>query len=58
MILPWITDDQLPLIFAGLMGLALLLYGLLDGLDLGVGVLMRRAESDDKDMMIASIDPF
>ena len=26
MILPWITDDQLPLIFAGLMGLALLLY--------------------------------
>ena len=58
MILPWITDDQLPLIFAGLMGLALLLYGLLDGLDLGVGVLMRRAESDDKDMMIASIGPF
>ena len=58
MILPWITDDQLPLIFAGLMGLALLLYGLLDGLDLGVGVLMRRAESADKDMMIASIDPF
>ena len=58
MILPWITDDQLPLIFAGLMGLALLLYGLLDGLDLGVGVLMRRAESADKDMMIASIGPF
>lgn len=58
MILPWIPDNALPLIFAGLMGLALLLYGLLDGLDLGVGVLMRRADSDDKDMMIASIGPF
>ncbi len=58
MILPWIPDAALPLIFAGLMGLALLLYGLLDGLDLGVGVLMRRADSDDKDMMIASIGPF
>lgn len=58
MLLPWIPDDALPLIFAGLMGLALLLYGLLDGLDLGVGVLMRRAGNDDKDMMIASIGPF
>lgn len=56
--LPWIPDDMLPVIFAGLMGLALLLYGLLDGLDLGVGVLMRRADSDGKDMMIASIGPF
>ncbi|MEL0027564.1 MAG: cytochrome d ubiquinol oxidase subunit II [Perlucidibaca sp.] len=58
MMLPWIPDHALPLIFAGLMGLALLLYGLLDGLDLGVGVLMRRADSEDKDMMIASIGPF
>ena len=31
--LPWIPDDMLPLIFAGLMGFTLLLYGLLDGLD-------------------------
>ena len=58
MILPWIPDHALPLIFAGLMGLALLLYGLLDGLDLGVGVLLRRASDPDKDMMIASIGPF
>lgn len=58
MLLPWIPDDLLPVIFAGLMGLALLLYGLLDGLDLGVGVLMRRADNDGKDMMIASIGPF
>lgn len=58
MLLPWITDHQLPLIFAVLMGFSLLAYGLLDGLDLGVGVLMRRADDDDKDMMIASIGPF
>ncbi len=58
MILPWIPDEALPLIFAGLMGLALLLYGLLDGLDLGIGVLMRRASSEHRDMMIASIGPF
>ena len=56
--LPWIPDDMLPLIFAGLMGFTLLLYGLLDGLDLGVGVLLRRANIDDKHMMIASIGPF
>jgi cytochrome d ubiquinol oxidase subunit II len=30
----------------------------LDGYDLGVGVLMRRANEDDKDAMIASIGPF
>lgn len=56
--LPWIPDAYLPFIFAGLMGFTLLLYGLLDGLDLGVGVLLRRATIDDKHMMIASIGPF
>lgn len=56
--LPWIPDAALPLIFAALMGLALLIYGLLDGLDLGVGVLMRRADAAGKDRMIASIGPF
>ncbi|MBA4150991.1 MAG: cytochrome BD ubiquinol oxidase subunit II [Acinetobacter sp.] len=58
MILPWIPDEALPIIFAGLMGLSLLLYGLLDGLDLGVGVLMRRANQQHRDLMIASIGPF
>lgn len=56
--LMWIPDDVLPLIFAFLMGLSLLLYGLLDGLDLGVGVLMRRVNDEEKDRMIASIGPF
>ncbi len=48
----------LPLIFLGLMGLATLAYVVLDGYDLGVGVLLRRAAPDQKDVMIASIGPF
>jgi cytochrome d ubiquinol oxidase subunit II len=48
----------LPIVFMGIMGLAMLAYVILDGYDLGVGVLMRRANEDDKDAMIASIGPF
>ena len=48
----------LPIVFMGVMGLAMLAYVILDGYDLGVGVLMRRASEDDKDAMIASIGPF
>ncbi len=50
--------DWLPLIFAALMGLAILIYVCLDGYDLGVGILFARAEPDEKDRMIASIGPF
>ena len=48
----------LQLIFAALMGLAILIYVCLDGYDLGVGILFARAEDDEKDRMIASIGPF
>jgi cytochrome bd ubiquinol oxidase subunit II len=49
----------LPLVFALVMALAMLAYVILDGYDLGVGVLLRRADSvDQKDTMIASIGPF
>jgi cytochrome bd ubiquinol oxidase subunit II len=51
-------NDWLPVIFAAVMGLAMLAYVVLDGYDLGVGILLRRAGSDDKDMMISSIGPF
>jgi cytochrome bd ubiquinol oxidase subunit II len=51
-------NDWLPVIFAAVMGLAMLAYVVLDGYDLGVGILLRRANSDDKDMMISSIGPF
>ncbi|MDJ0858182.1 MAG: cytochrome d ubiquinol oxidase subunit II [Dinoroseobacter sp.] len=48
----------LPLTFAALMGLSILIYVVLDGFDLGVGVLFPFAEEDEKDMMVASIGPF
>ncbi|CAN5427102.1 cytochrome d ubiquinol oxidase subunit II [soil metagenome] len=48
----------MPIVFLGVMGLAMLAYVILDGYDLGVGMLMRRASEDDKDSMIASIGPF
>ena len=48
----------MPIVFMGVMGLAMLAYVILDGYDLGVGVLMRRASDNDKDSMIASIGPF
>lgn len=48
----------LPLIFSGLMGLAMLLYVVLDGYDLGVGIWLAAAEPEEKDLMIASIGPF
>ena len=49
----------LPLVFALVMALAMLAYVILDGYDLGVGVLLRRADDvAQKDTMIASIGPF
>ena len=51
-------ESILPIIFVLIMGLALLLYVILDGYDLGIGLLLPFAEDDEKDMMIASIGPF
>ena len=57
----------LPVAFAGLMGLSILLYVILDGFDLGVGLLMPLAEGErhkvageltERDRMVASIGPF
>ena len=48
----------MPIVFLVIMGLAMLAYVILDGYDLGVGVLMRRASEEDKDSMLASIGPF
>jgi cytochrome d ubiquinol oxidase subunit II len=49
---------DLPLIFAILMGAAVLAYVVLDGYDLGVGMLMPAATSAEQDVMVASIGPF
>lgn len=51
--------DMLPLIFLAVMGLSLLAYVVLDGYDLGVGLLLPLATSQEqKDTMISSIGPF
>jgi cytochrome d ubiquinol oxidase subunit II len=49
---------DLPLVFTVLMGLAILLYTLLDGFDLGIGMLMPAATREQQDLMVASIGPF
>jgi cytochrome d ubiquinol oxidase subunit II len=54
--LDWPT--LLPLVFMAVMGLALLAYVVLDGYDLGVGLLLPLATDDEKDVMVSSIGPF
>ena len=56
MTLEWPT--LLPLIFAGLMGLAILIYVVLDGFDLGIGILFAFAGDEEQDTMVAAIGPF
>ena len=51
-------NEFLPLIFMGVMGLALLAYVVLDGYDLGVGILLPLATDEQKDVMVSSIGPF
>jgi len=54
-----ILSTQLPLIWAGLIGVAVALYVILDGFDLGIGILFPFAKSDaERDRMLASIAPF
>jgi len=51
-------SSHLPLVFAALMGFAILMYVVLDGYDLGVGMLMPAADEREQDVMVASIGPF
>ncbi len=51
-------DLDLPLVFAVLMGVAILAYVILDGFDLGVGILLPLATRDEQNLMVASIGPF
>lgn len=50
--------ELLPVIFVGLMGLSMLLYAVLDGFDLGVGMLFAGSNDAERDRMLASIGPF
>lgn len=48
----------LPIVFISLMGLSFLIYAILDGYDLGVGILLPATLEEERDVMIASIGPF
>ncbi|MEL6311450.1 MAG: cytochrome d ubiquinol oxidase subunit II [Pseudomonadota bacterium] len=53
------AETWLPFVFIVLMGVSMLAYVVLDGFDLGVGMLTAVAASeDDRDRMVASIGPF
>jgi cytochrome bd ubiquinol oxidase subunit II len=52
------SAELLPLVFMAVMGLALLAYVVLDGYDLGVGLLLPFATDEEKDVMVSSIGPF
>lgn len=55
----WVfSETGLPLVFLGLMGISMLIYAVLDGYDLGVGILMATRPEAERDTMIASIGPF
>lgn len=51
-------QDTLAVIFIGLMGLSVLMYAILDGYDLGVGMLLPTNNPEQADIMVASIGPF
>lgn len=48
----------LPLAFAGLMGLSILIYVVLDGFDLGIGMLFALGSEAEQDRMMAAVGPF
>ena len=49
----------LPLIWAAIIGIAVAMYVILDGFDLGIGILFPFAKSDaERDRMLTSIAPF
>jgi cytochrome bd ubiquinol oxidase subunit II len=50
---------DLPLIWAAILGLAVAMYVILDGFDLGIGILFPFTEKDsERDQMVSSIAPF
>src|ERR1700687_2660255 len=52
-------ESYLPVIWAAIIGLAVAMYVILDGFDLGIGILFPFAESEhDRDQMMNSVAPF
>jgi cytochrome d ubiquinol oxidase subunit II len=56
---PFLDPDTLPVVFAALMAISILAYVVLDGYDLGVGLLLNSTDQEsERDRMVASIGPF
>ncbi len=53
-----ISYESLIFIFFMLMGLSVFLYVVLDGYDLGVGLILPFFNDDEKDLLLSSIGPF
>src|SRR6202008_2020188 len=52
-------ESYLPVIWAAIIALAVAMYVILDGFDLGIGILFPFAETDrDRDQMMNSVAPF
>jgi len=51
-------ESALPYIFLLLMALAVLMYAILDGFDLGIGILLPHTNESFRNQMVASIGPF
>jgi cytochrome bd ubiquinol oxidase subunit II len=52
-------ETYLPVIWAAIIGLGVAMYVILDGFDLGIGILFPFAETDrDRDQMMSSVAPF
>jgi len=52
-------EPHLPLIWAGIIGMAVAMYVILDGFDLGIGILIPFAKDHaERDQMMTSIAPF
>lgn len=54
----FLDGHTLPLIFAALMGISILAYVILNGYNLGVGMLMAHGDRPERDKMVATIGPF
>jgi cytochrome d ubiquinol oxidase subunit II len=52
------VNEALILVFTALMGISILAYVVLDGYDLGVGMLMPAASAAEQQVMVNSIGPF
>ena len=54
-----IADNTLlPVIFGGLLAFSLFIYVLLDGFDLGIGILFIHTDDKEKNILMSSIAPF